>query len=474
MIVGRVTKVHGSTCEAEFTRDVREGDFVHYKIDDQEVLCQIYIMRASPTNGFYGRLRILDASAKVPNIWDNLFLTHQKISGYIDIGKTFRNQPFKLGINPFFYHTLVPGITGSGKTHLQIVLQEEFINRRVPSIVIDTQGEFIHLKGAKVVEDVRIEDVLGYLKTRTCLVYNLQGLPNTTKAQRCFEILSEIKDAKVKDYKRAENDIKLLELPPVLIDVDETEIYAPTRNKACLSRPCREVIIDIAKRGGKLGIGLIVCSQRLPALHYDVRSQCNSAMVFQLNDPGSRTVLSQLAYISNHELKLVNNLQIGQCLVTGAHIRHPTTVLVRDIDTQRSKCLDFEKMLGLTKLSIPISESAEKSPFPEPTEEQPILPFDQVKKNLKRQFRPPIISFNQLKEQFPTRTVPPHGECIVIPERNFDQRWRFPLEQEGCIEVFVAGDNASFLIRKKNHNELKKIKEMASTHLPRDTSKHAY
>jgi len=463
MIIGRVKKPHGETVEAEFTREVREGDYIFYKDGDKEVLCQIYIMRATLTNGFYGRFKILDSSAKMPNIWDNLYLADQKFNGYIDVGKTFRDQPFKLGINPFFYHTLIGGITSSGKTHLEIVLQEEFIKRKIPSVVLDTQGEFIHLKDAIIVEDIRIEDLIGHIKEHHCVVINLQGLSNLSKVQRCFEVLTGIKEAKVRDYKQAENDIRLLELPPVIVTIDETEIYAPTRNKSCLSRPCREIIIDICKRGGKLGFGLIVCSQRLPALHYDVRSQCNSAMVLQLNDPGSRTVLSQLAYISGHELKLVNNLQQGQCLVTGTHSRHPTTVLIRDIVTKRAKCLDFEKMLGITKpTSVPVTE---KSPFPEPTEEQPLL-YGFPKK--------PIISFNQLKEKFPTRTVPPHGDCLVIQEGKFDERWRFPLEAQGYQIIFVAGDNASFLIRKKNGSELQKIKEMAATNLSRDKSKIRY
>jgi len=446
MHVGRVLSVNGVNGKAEFIPQVHTGDYIYYLANETEqVVCQVTGLSSTAFKGVHGTFTILDVGAELPKTWENLYLFQPSIKGHINIGVDDKGAPVSFRLNPFFRHLLIGGKTFKGKTHVQIVLEEEFLKVSVPSIVVDTQGEFVHLnmfnKNAVIVEDIGFDDLLSHLKFKRTVVLNLQGLSYKSKKRRVYEILSELYIAKEKDYKQAENDIRLLQIPPVIVNIDETEIYAPEYRVGNSDKDCRECLINLAKRGGKLGIGLIVNSQRLPALHYDVRSQCNSAMVFQITDSGSRIVLSQLPYISALDLKRVKNLERGHCIVTGEITDHPLLVSVRDIKTPRAKDMDFEGMLGLKPIPQEQRVSKETSDI-----------FTTME---------PGITFETLQSKFPIRKVPIHGECITIPDHAFKPDWKNTLEIQGCKVIYCPDmpGGSVYLVRRDPVKMLQKIRE---------------
>jgi len=364
VLVGRVLETKGSIGRAEFTDQARNGDYIYYRLsNNRKAVCQIISLKSTPVMGFHGDFKILD-SDELPKSFTCLYLLRQALdAGYFEIGKC-KDKIVKLLLNPFFLHTLIAGTTGAGKTHLLIVLAEEFLKHHIPSLFIDTKGNLVNLNrfspDAVVTEELKFEDFLGYMKHKKLVVYNLQGLSYSVKANRAFEILSELMRAKERDYKNAENDTRLLEILPILVGIDETEIYAPEFDKSAPSTECKETLIDIAKRGREYGLGLILATQRVSQLELEVRSQCNSAFIFHIYDDGSRKVLRALPYISSLELNRVKNCTRGQSLITGQIMEHPIMVDVRDIQTIRAKDVDFEKMVGLQKLVQP--EETEEEP----------------------------------------------------------------------------------------------------------------
>lgn len=58
------------------------------------------------------------------------------------------------------------------------------------------------------------------------------------------------------------------------------------------------------------------------------------------------------------------------------------------------------------------------------------------------------VSFERLAKTFSARTIPPYGECLVIPEIKFNKCWIPSLEKEGYQTIFVDGNNSCFLVRK--------------------------
>jgi len=447
MLVGRVLSVSGLSGQAEYTEKLSVGDFLYYQADNKKVICQVTSLSVLPLKGLHGTFKILDSVAGLPKVWDNLYLFQREFEGHLSVGTTAKGEVVKFRVNPFFRHVLVGGKTTAGKTHLQIVIHEELLNCGVPSIVIDTQGEFVHLNqfssAAIVVEDMRFSDLISHLKAKHTVVFNLQGLPNASKTRICHEILSQLKVAKDQDYAEAESDIRLLQIPPVIVDIDETEIYAPEYRSKTMNPECRDILIDVAKRGGKIGMGLIVNSQRMPGLHYDVRSQCNSALIFHITDTGSRTVLSQLPFITSFDLNRVKDLPQGQCIATGELVPHPLHILVRDIKTPRAKNLDFEGMLGLPQIP--------KQGLTVTDHEKELERTLSLTKDEKG------ISYNYLQSLYPLRKVPIHGECIVVPERYFKPDWKNTLEIQGCkvVHCLDMPGGSVYLIRKKTTTENK-------------------
>lgn len=459
MLIGRVTKCIAGSGHAEFTPNVRETDFIYYKTGaGEKVMCRITKLASTPQKGTHGKFMILEPSVELPRVWDNLYLVQQKTNGYIEVGFSEAEQKINLRVNPFFRHTIVAGKTGRGKTHFQLVLAEEFVEHKVPSLIVDTQCEFPHLKEAVVVDELNFEDLISHLKFKKTVVYNLQGYSYKSKVERCYEILSRLWQEKERDYQQAENDVRALKMPPILLNIDEAEIYAPKQLKKHSSRECREILCDITERGSKYGIGMIVGTQRLPALHTAVSSQCNNGIIFHLSDKASKDALKQLPYVSSVDLKQVKNLPQGQCLLVGEIVPHPTLLIVRDIKTKRAKNLDFEKQLGLTPLS---TEHIEEPPSDEEYQKF----FAAIKQG---------ITMEQLESKFPTREVPIHGKCVIIPERHFKQEWKNTLEAQGLKVVHCPDMPGGDVYLVRADKTLAKIKEMAEKYVPRDVSARPY
>jgi len=430
---GRVISIVGRKGKAEFVLSIKAGDCLYYKVGEEKVLCQVTAVNSQPVSGANGTFDILNSVARIPRIWDNLFPYRNGLGGHVYIGETDHDTPANLRINPFFKHVLLAGKTGKGKTHLQIVIHEEFLKLGIPSIVMDPQGEFIHLNqfsdNAFVVEEMRFEDLLSHMQQKHTVVFNLQGLSYTAKAFKCYEVLSELKAAKEQDYEQAQGDKKALRYPPIIVDIDETEIFAPSRTTKASSKDCQDCLIDCAKRASKIGFGLIMNSQRLPGLHFDVRSQCNTVIMFQVTDAGSKSVLAQFPFVTPLDLNRVKDLGTGQCIITGEMTTHPIVINVRDIQTQRAKDLDFEGMLGIKPL-----------PVYEETETETLMITGQG------------LTYEQLLKGYGEREVPSIGKCLVIPDHNFKPDWKPTLEIQG-FKVIHAADlpgGGAYLIRKKN------------------------
>jgi len=269
-----------------------------------------------------------------------------------------------LPINPLFGHALVAGMTTAGKTHTLIVLAEELGPLGVPCLIIDPQGEFIHLPTIDrekyiVVEDLRIEDLISHMQHKQIVVYNLLGYTKKTKISRTSELLQELMMAKERDYQQASEDIRLLQLPPILIIIDEADIFAPNFIKGSGEGARESVapIVDLLERGAKFGLGTIVATQRITRLDIDVRSQCNSAIVFRMIDAGSVQVIHNIDYIPKEEILRIRGLEQGEAIIAGRLVKRTRRVKIRDIKTPRAKHRDFEKMLGIRPLDIEDFES---------------------------------------------------------------------------------------------------------------------
>lgn len=352
-MLGRILEATINNARAEFGIGVQIGDAVAVRVDDTEYRARIDHLETSPTSGLVGYIIFIERPHRPPKIYTPIIKRVEDAKGILALGKDYRGNDITIDLNPLFNHLLQVGMTQVGKTHSMIALLEELAKHGVPAIVFDTQGECVNLpqtfKNVKLMEYVSTPDLISHLQAHEIIVLNLLGLSNADKAERLASILHPFIIEKERDYAQAENNFALLNIPPTLIFIDEAEVYCPKvgirpkwAHRSALA--CEE----IAKRGSKLGLGLIVATQRIINLSIDVRDNCNSIMAFRVVGRSNRNTLGQMSLFTRGSLSRLKGLMRGECillgLMTGGGAR---TIKVRDIETQKAKNVNFEAMLGL-------------------------------------------------------------------------------------------------------------------------------
>lgn len=357
--IGRIMSATLRTARVEFveTANIEEGMLIYYILNGDRILARVEKLETHKYTGLTGYIFFLEPLNRPPKAWQEIYIADDMTEdGMLFVGEDRGGQDIRLRLNPLFEHVLVAGMTRAGKTHFLIILLEETIPLGVPSLILDSHGEFVNLvktfpDKVVVVEEIRIQDLIGYLQQRKTVVYNLLGLHKASKANRIAEIIGELTMRKEQDYAQAENNPLLLEVPPVLIFLDEAELYAPNRQTrmGAIRSEALGIIMNVVKEGGKFGIGLIVATQRVTKLDIDVRGQCNSAAIFRLVDIGSLSAVRMLDYITRNDLKAMNSFERGQCLLAGAIVKRPRIIHTRDIETEKVKKVDFAGMLGIKR-----------------------------------------------------------------------------------------------------------------------------
>lgn len=348
-VIGKVIEgtIHNARCE--FTSGVQMGDAVAVKIGSDEYRARIDHLETTAIRGLIGYIIFIERPHRPPKAYSPVMRRTEDKKGLLVIGKGYRGNEISVDINPLYNHLLLVGKTQQGKTHLMLVLLEELRKYQVPCLVFDTQGEFVNLEGAVVVENISTPDLLAHLRERRIVIINLLGLANPDKTEKLSTILNPLIVEKEKDYAQAENRYELLTLPPTLVFVDEAEIYCPKIGvRPKWAHRSAEACEEIAKRGSKLGLGITVSTQRIINLSIDVRDNCNSIMAFRVSGRSNLTTLGQMSLFSDGTLKRLKALLRGECIILGSLTGGGAiTVKTRDITTQRAKNVNFEELLGI-------------------------------------------------------------------------------------------------------------------------------
>ena len=363
--LGRIGRANLSSGTAEFSAGVRKGDILYF-LDDakKKILVRVTRVRSRAMAGVTGNYQVIQPTSFVPVNFAPLYeyVPEAEEGAYVELGTSSDNQPLLVRINNLFKIVLVAGKTQQGKTELTLGIAEQLVVKRVPHLVIDSHGEFTNLPefdgNAVILEET--EEILAALQKRKTIIFNLIEYANSEKTERMTCLLSALKEAKEKDYAQAGQDLTKLKYPPVLITVDEAEIYAPC-HKWKSTNPGLMILIEYAKRQVKFGLGLILVSQQVNMLHHNIRSQCNSAILFLTDDSSGLGTIRNLSYVTNHEVLIVRSLHERECVVIGAISPQPTVVTIRPIQTARTKSTDFEALLGLRKKTV-VYESNHREP----------------------------------------------------------------------------------------------------------------
>lgn len=222
--------------------------------------------------------------------------------------------------------TCVVGTSGSGKSYAVGVICEELCKSNVPFAVIDIEGEYSGLKEKYeafwVGEDEKCD--LNWDKI------DLHELATIAPDSPPLILdVSETKDArqKIDQLLRGLYEEVSKRRTPYLIILEEADRFAPQVGERL------QIIDEVARRGRKRGLGLMLCTQRPAEVDKSVLSQCANQLIGKLVIRNDLQSVSQF-FPSRGLPKELTSLQTGSFYAMGGFSPVPTLVRVRARETR--------------------------------------------------------------------------------------------------------------------------------------------
>ncbi len=166
------------------------------------------------------------------------------------------------------------GQSGSGKSYLVGVLLEELCKLKFSFCVVDPEGEYYPLRSAFQVI------IVGGNKGDLGLEIDFHALFKSS-IQNNLPVILDLSESMQKDevLNKALSELYLVEEElemPYLVVVEEADKFAPQTHRTA------GIIEELAVRGRKRGIGLLVVSQRPANVSKNVLSQCGYGFIGKL------------------------------------------------------------------------------------------------------------------------------------------------------------------------------------------------
>ncbi len=255
--------------------------------------------------------------------------------------------------------TCVIGASGSGKSYLVAVLCEELCKASVPFLIIDTEGEYYTLKekydllwvGDDTKSDLRWNEVrVGELAAAA-----LEGQPIILDLSWLDDQKTMLGTILTSLY--AEVSRRRL---PYLIVLEEADRFIPQAGERL------PILDEIARRGRKRGLGIVICTQRPSVVDKNVLSQCGNQLIGRLVIRNDLQAVSH--FFPGQQLpKQLTALAPGSFYAMGDISSQPVQIEVRQRETSHG---------GFTPL-LSSRPPAPLHPFPKPSslpEETPAEP----------------------------------------------------------------------------------------------------
>ena len=188
-----------------------------------------------------------------------------------------KTEPFQINADLIATgRTCVIGSSGSGKSYAVGVICEELCKNKVPFVIIDIEGEYSGLKEKYEAIWVGDEDNCD-LKWSNKV--DLKALAQ--QAPDCPPIIFDLSEA---DRPREKVSQFLIALyreisnrrTPYLVILEEADRFSPQAGERL------PIFDEIARRGRKRGMGLMLCTQRPSLVDKNILSQCSSQLIGKL------------------------------------------------------------------------------------------------------------------------------------------------------------------------------------------------
>ncbi|PIN99804.1 hypothetical protein COT72_04415 [archaeon CG10_big_fil_rev_8_21_14_0_10_43_11] len=235
--------------------------------------------------------------------------------------------------------TCVTAQSGAGKSYLIGVLCEELLKKEWPFCIIDPEGEYSSLKQKFNLLWVGGEN--SDVPLETCDLAKLAKTAITDYYPLILDV-SEAKNPKAvvntfcEHLFQAETKLR----KPYLLIVEEADKFAPQKGNNDV-----RIIHDIARRGRKRGLGLLLATQRPAFIDKDVLSQCNNQMIGKLTLKNDLDAV-KLFFESTQELKTLMTLEPGYFYFMGDFVDTKALIKSRERLTKHQGYTPFARTVG--------------------------------------------------------------------------------------------------------------------------------
>ncbi len=217
--------------------------------------------------------------------------------------------------------TCVLGSSGSGKSYTVGVLCEELCRNEVPFAIVDTEGEHTGLKE-------KYEAIWVGEEKDSDLSWDNLDLPDLARqAPDISPLILDVSDLtdpkeKVAAFIGALYDTLTERRVPYLVVVEEADKFIPQYGQRV------PIFAEVARRGRKRGMGLMICSQRPSLVDKNVLSQCGNQLIGKLIIQNDLQSVAQF-FPGKGLPKELTTLRAGQFFAMGGFAPKPALVAVR-------------------------------------------------------------------------------------------------------------------------------------------------
>ena len=217
--------------------------------------------------------------------------------------------------------TCVLGSSGSGKSYAVGVLCEELCRNNVPFAIVDTEGEHTGLKE-------KFEAIWVGEESDSDLLWDTLDLRDlANQAPDISPLILDVSDLadpkeKVATFITALYETLTQRRTPYLVVVEEADKFVPQYGQRV------PIFAEVARRGRKRGMGLMICSQRPSLVDKNVLSQCGNQLIGKLIIQNDLQSVAQF-FPGKGLPKELTGLKAGQFFAMGGFSQVPSLVSIK-------------------------------------------------------------------------------------------------------------------------------------------------
>jgi hypothetical protein len=224
--------------------------------------------------------------------------------------------------------TFICSMTRYGKSYCLRKIAEQLFGK-TGIIIIDPEGEYSSLREKFpfliVGQDIPLNPDTAEFIAETTLKENLSIIIDSSSADTIDE------QEFVQRFLDRFMDLELKKKKSYLVMVEEADEFAP--EKGVYKSKSLRSLINLAKKGAKRGMGLILASQRPAMISKTVLSQCVNQIIGHTEWSGDLKVLQQYLRIESDTISKISEFEAGEFYLKGNFVESPQIAKINPVET---------------------------------------------------------------------------------------------------------------------------------------------